>query len=69
MTTMSIRLSSGVDLESVEVFDVGGRRCWTEATRTHGSAELDVSELTTGVYVVRAADRNGRVSMARFVKQ
>lgn len=69
MTTMSIRLSSGVDLESVEVFDVGGRRCWAEATRTHGSAELDVSRLSTGVYVLRAADKNGRVSMARFVKQ
>ncbi|MBK8950757.1 MAG: T9SS type A sorting domain-containing protein [Flavobacteriales bacterium] len=68
-TTMTIRLSSGVDLESVEVFDVGGRRCWTEATRTHGSAQLDVSRLSTGVYVVRAADKNGRVTLARFVKQ
>ncbi|MCC6400009.1 MAG: T9SS type A sorting domain-containing protein [Flavobacteriales bacterium] len=66
---MTIRLSSDMDLESVEVFDVGGRRCWTEATRTHRSTEIDVAQLSTGIYVVRAADRDGRVSLARFVKQ
>ncbi|HMR27161.1 MAG TPA: T9SS type A sorting domain-containing protein [Flavobacteriales bacterium] len=58
-----------MELISVVVFDLRGRTCSTEATRIHGSAQVDVSGLSTGVYVVRATDQEGRISMARFVKQ
>lgn len=65
----SVGLSRGKELISVEVFDLRGRPSSAEVTRTKGSAELDVSRLSAGVYVVRATDREGRISTARFVKQ
>ena len=65
--------SSKFKVQSVEVYDVMGKRCLSALTPNpspggEGSASIDVSKLASGIYFVKVKTKEGE-SAAKFVKE
>ncbi|NML66291.1 T9SS type A sorting domain-containing protein [Hymenobacter sp. RP-2-7] len=65
-SVVTLELSSGAELRSVEVFDALGKLA--PAARYQGGSQLDVSGLAGGLYLLRATD-GARTYVQRFTKQ
>lgn len=58
---------SGADIASIIVYNVLGKQVLSKSL-TSGSSSVDVSSLTTGMYLVQATTTNGATSTAKFMK-
>jgi Zn-dependent metalloprotease len=66
LTTLTLSLSSNVELTKVEVLDARGAA--VPAARYQGNGQLDLSGLAGGLYLLRASDGQHTFTQ-RFVKQ
>ena len=60
---------SGVDVANVKVFDLLGKQVLAQDFAIAGNNSMDVSNLTSGMYLIQASDVNGAVSTVKFVKK
>ncbi|WP_343633000.1 T9SS type A sorting domain-containing protein [Fluviicola sp.] len=66
ISNLTIELTDNVAIAELTVVDLSGKVVYTSTIT--GSETIDVSNLTSGVYVVRL-NNNGQVSSTRFVKK
>ncbi len=59
---------SGVEVASVRVFDLVGKQILSKNLAL-GTTSVDVSGLTSGMYLVQASDANGTVFTVKFLKE
>ena len=59
---------SGVEVASVRVFDLVGKQVFSKNLAL-GATSVDVSSLTSGMYLVQASDANGAISTVKFMKK
>lgn len=59
---------SGVEVANVRVFDLVGKQVLSK-TLGLGATSVDVSNLTSGMYLVQASDANGAISTVKFMKK
>lgn len=73
MGELTLVISSAyVDQVDVEVLDLEGRLIMLksqEITRGLSFLQLNVADISNGVYVIKVANRNNEISVKRFVKQ
>ena len=58
---------SGADVVSVSIIDLLGKQVLSQKLAS-GTSSVDVSNLTSGMYLVQASDINGAVSTVKFIK-
>jgi hypothetical protein len=63
---VSLRLSSLATIKSVEIYNVVGSLVYKQLSNT---PTIDISELTNGIYFIKAMDSNGKVYTCKLVKQ
>lgn len=65
--TDHLTITSSNDMERIEVLDALGRT--HQSIRPNGTTHiLDVTSLTSGIYILRFSDKGGRIETRRFVK-
>lgn len=57
---------SGADVTEVQIFDILGKQVLSQKLSLENT--VDVSSLTSGMYLVQASDANGAVSTVKFIK-
>ena len=61
ITTLNILLNE--EIENVEIYSINGR-----LISTHTSLILDVSNLQSGLYIVKVKNKNNQVAIKKFIK-
>ena len=57
----------GSDIQEVEIFDMMGRKLISHKAET--SSTIDVSGLSSGIYLVRTIDADNNISMQKIIKE
>ena len=60
---------NGKDMQSLELFNTLGQRVLTQTVENGASAEISLSNLPAGIYVLRVVMNGGAVSVKKVVKE
>jgi hypothetical protein len=60
---------NGEDMQSLELFNTLGQRVLTQMVENGASAEISLSNLPAGIYLLRVKKNGGEVSVQKVVKQ
>ena len=63
-----VTITSGVALTNVEIYDFLGKRVVAQSFSSVNEAAIDMSNLSSGAYIVKATAENGAVQTMKLMK-
>jgi len=63
---LTVTIDTNIDINSVELFDLSGKQIEMQLVNTN---QIDISNLSSGFYLIKIYDMNGRITTKQIVKK